>query len=339
MKVDEFIKKVMEKTDDVFIPEGKIEKRLPTGIQSLDKILGGGIPEGTITQIYGLEGVGKSTASYHIIGSAIKNGYETCLIALERYSEDYAAACGVDIRSPLYRVVSASFAEHTFNTIIYMIRETPIKVIVVDSIVAVPPKSVLEKKQPTQDMDKGPTIGAMSRVISDFIKKVQLSIRRNGIILILVNQFTTNIGGYHSSLSPDGGLSLQYNTDIKIKMHGKEVDRNNSDKTTVSLTLDKSKLWGTTSRGSTKIDIYHGKGIDLYADLMNICESGGVISKKGAWYSYGDIKWQGTKGFRELLEKDEKLANEIKEKAKTAEVKWLNEEEGEEGFKEETEGK
>jgi hypothetical protein len=63
------------------------------------------------------------------------------------------------------------------------------------------------------------------------------------------------------------------------------------------------------------VDIYHGKGIDKNKDLVNICETLGIISKKGAWLNYGKNKWQGVSSAVEQLQTDEKLREELYEKA------------------------
>jgi predicted ATP-dependent serine protease len=60
--IDDFIKK----DDNVYRPSGEVNFRIPTGSIALDRMLGGGIPAGRITQIYGEPDVGKTTLAYHI---------------------------------------------------------------------------------------------------------------------------------------------------------------------------------------------------------------------------------------------------------------------------------
>src|SRR5947209_5127198 len=42
---------------------------IPTGIRALDDLLGGGLPKGHITEIYGLPGCGKTTVGYHTLAA------------------------------------------------------------------------------------------------------------------------------------------------------------------------------------------------------------------------------------------------------------------------------
>ncbi len=52
---------------------------LKTGVDGLDAILGGGIPEGHIVAVVGMYGTGKTMLGLHFIYEGLKNG-ETCMI-------------------------------------------------------------------------------------------------------------------------------------------------------------------------------------------------------------------------------------------------------------------
>ena len=45
-------------------------ERIPTGIMKLDAAIGGGIPRGRITEVFGKEGGGKSTLALHTVARA-----------------------------------------------------------------------------------------------------------------------------------------------------------------------------------------------------------------------------------------------------------------------------
>ena len=293
----ELIQTVVNKNTSAYVPPGKVTWRLPTGIITLDRILGGGFPGGSIIQAYGLEKSGKTSLAYRIAGQAVKAGLSTLLIPLEKYSEQYAEACGVNIDAPNLHIVAADYAELIFNLCIEAVRNYDTQVIVMDSISAATPKADLEKKQKTEDMDKGFNIGTQARSVSDFIRKIQQPVRRKEAIFFTVNQLSHDIGRWGSRLKPKGGEQLQYFSDVKLNMWGREHKDSNDPYIESMITVDKGKDWDIIPYGSTSLFIYHAKGIDAEADLVLACEKACIIEKKGAWYSYGEHKVQGMSNF------------------------------------------
>lgn len=307
----ELIDTFVSKSDSVYVPPGKTTWRLPTGILTLDKVLGGGFPGGSIIQLYGLEKSGKTTLAYRTAAQAVKNGYSTLLIPLEKYSEQYAEACGLDINSENLHIVAADYAELVFNLCIEAVRNYDTKVIIMDSISAATPKADLEKKQKTEDMDKGFNIGTQARSISDFIRKIQQPVRRKEAIFLTVNQLSYEISRWGGRRVPKGGLQLQYFSDIKINMWGKEYTKVVEPYIETILTVDKGKDFDIVPYGTTTLTIHHAKGIDVETDLIAACEKIGIVQKKGAWYVYKDNKIQGMSNFASLLKENFDLRNEL----------------------------
>lgn len=307
-----------EKSDSVYTPAGRTTWRLPTGILTLDKILGGGFPGGSVIQLYGQESSGKTTLAYRTAAQAVKLGYSTLLIPLEKYSEQYAEVCGVDLSSPKFHVVAADYAELVFNLCIEAVRNYDTQVIVMDSISAARPKADIEKKQKTEAVDKGFNIGTQARSISDFIGKIQGPIRRKQAIFLTVNQLSYQIGRWGGRKVPKGGEALQYFSDVKLNMWGK-VNKATQD-ITVYITVDKGKEWEIIPFGSVVLNLAHAKGFDTEADLINACEKAKIITKKASWYIYEDEKVQGLDGFAELLRSNIDLKNELYDKAAKADI-------------------
>lgn len=314
----ELIDTFLSKRDDVYVPPGKVTWRLPTGILTLDRVLGGGFPGGSIIQIYGPEKAGKTTLAYHTAAQAVKAGYSTLLIPLEKYSEQYAEACGLDVHAKNLNIVAADYAELVFNLCIEAIRNYDAKVIVMDSISAATPKADLEKRQKTEDMDKGFNIGSQARAVSDFIRKIQQPIRRKEAIFLTVNQLSMEISHWGGIAKPKGGMALQYFSDIKLSMWGKENKETQAIETRV--TVNKGKDWDVIPFGTANLFIYHAKGIDVDADLIMACEKAGIIEKKGSWYAYGEAKAQGMDKFGAILKDDPELRKELFDKATSVDI-------------------
>ena len=79
-------------------------KRLSTGIAELDKMMGGGIPEGDSLLIAGSSGTGKSLLSTHFIDSGIRAGEPGIVAVFEERPDEYAgraSSFGLDLNTPM----------------------------------------------------------------------------------------------------------------------------------------------------------------------------------------------------------------------------------------------
>ena len=66
-----------------------------------------------------------------------------------------------------------------------------------------------------------------------------------------------------------------------------------------------------------EFDVIYGEGICKLCDLIDIASELKVISKSGAWYSYGDIRLgQGKEQARKFLMENPEIANEIEKKVR-----------------------
>ena len=79
------------------IPEQQSERaerstrRLGTGIEGLDEMMGGGIPEGDVVMLTGPAGSGKTTFATHFVANGLENN-ESCVVAVfEEFPEAYLA--------------------------------------------------------------------------------------------------------------------------------------------------------------------------------------------------------------------------------------------------------
>lgn len=65
-------------------------KRISSGIRSFDAITAGGIPENTVTMVYGPPKAGKSVFAYHFLAESLKEG-EACIIVTTDYGAEELA--------------------------------------------------------------------------------------------------------------------------------------------------------------------------------------------------------------------------------------------------------
>jgi len=65
-------------------------RRISSGIGSLDAVTSGGIPENTVTMVYGPPKVGKSVFAYHFIAESVRSN-EACVIVTTDYGAEELA--------------------------------------------------------------------------------------------------------------------------------------------------------------------------------------------------------------------------------------------------------
>ena len=307
--VGELVDILLKKTDSVYVPTGTVKWRLPTGVPSLDRILGGGIPSGSITQIIGPSQSGKTSLAYRITGEAVKRGYSTLLVPIESYSEAFARTCGIDIDAKNYHPLTGDFAEIIFNTCIEAIREYGAEVIVMDSIAAAIPRADLEKKQKIEDGDPSFNVGTRARAISAFIHQLLIPLKRHSAMFITVNRLTASINRFGGGLTASGGETMKYDNGITINMWGKPDRDTGVIESNVVIT--KGKEDDVKEFKATTLYFSHGVGVDVYRDITDTGVDLRIIKKAGAWFSYGDKKFQGASGFAEALKADKELYDEI----------------------------
>jgi recombination protein RecA len=64
-----------------------------------------------------------------------------------------------------------------------------------------------------------------------------------------------------------------------------------------------------------EVDLYYGRGFSKESDIIELGVLYEIVSKTGAWYSYGDNRLgQGKEAVRKLFEENRPLFEEIKAK-------------------------
>lgn len=139
---------------------------LSTGFKKLDDILGGGIPKGCITEIYGARDVGKTTLALNIIKQVQKKGkislYFDCDYSWDR---EYARKVGIDFET--FDVIVSKPNEYMLQAIEILIDKDLIDVIVIDTITSL----AIGRKQ-----------------LFNILKKLSGKIKKNNITVILLSQ-------------------------------------------------------------------------------------------------------------------------------------------------------
>ncbi len=280
---------------------------IPTGSLSLDLALGvGGIPRGRIAEIYGPESSGKTTLCQHIVAEAQKLGGTDAYIDMEHALDpSYAAKCGVDIDNLL--VSQPDTGEQALEITETLVRSGAVDLVVVDSVAALVPRSELEG-----DMGDA-TMGVQARLMSQALRKLSGAINQTKTSVVFTNQLRQKIGVmFGNPETTTGGQALKFYASIRLDVRriqaikmGEEVIGN---RTRVRVVKNKVAPPFRTA----EFDIMFNEGISKVGDMLDLATKLEVITKRGAFFSYGDIRiGQGRENSKEYLRQNPDLANEI----------------------------
>ncbi|MEW6285373.1 MAG: recombinase RecA [Chloroflexota bacterium] len=292
----------------------------PTGSLSLDIALGvGGVPRGRITEIYGPESSGKTTICQHIIAEAQKMGGVAAFIDMEHALDPvYAARCGVDIDNLL--VSQPDTGEQALEITETLVRSGGIDVIVIDSVAALVPRSEIEG-----DMGDA-TMGVQARLMSQALRKLSGAINQTKTAVIFTNQLRQKIGVmFGNPETTTGGQALKFYASVRLDVRriqaikmGEEVIGN---RTRVKVVKNKVAPPFRTA----EFDIMFNEGISKAGDVLDLATKFEVIQKRGAFFSYGDIRiGQGRENAKDYLRANPDLMAEIeaiiRQKAMSGEI-------------------
>ena len=265
-----------------------------------------GIPKGRITEIYGPESSGKTTLCQHLVAEVQKMGGTAAFIDMEHALDPaYAAKCGVDINNLL--VSQPDTGEQALEITETLVRSGAVDLVVVDSVAALVPRSELEG-----DMGDA-TMGVQARLMSQALRKLSGAINQTKTSVVFTNQLRQKIGVmFGNPETTTGGQALKFYASVRLDVRriqaiklGEEVIGN---RTRVRVVKNKVAPPFRTA----EFDIMFNEGISKVGDILDLATKLEIITKRGAFFSYGDIRLgQGRENSKEFLRQNPDLANEI----------------------------
>ncbi|GAB4303669.1 MAG: recombinase RecA [Myxococcota bacterium] len=278
-----------------------------SGSFQLDRALGvGGYPYGRIIEIFGPEAGGKTTLALHAIAEIHRRGQEAAFIDAE-YALDskYAESIGVDMKRLL--VSQPDSGEQALELVEELSASDGVKLVVVDSVAALVPKSEIEGD--IGDMH----IGLHARLMSQALRKLTSVTARHDTTVIFINQIRHKIANaYGNPETTTGGVALKFYASIRLDVRRvgqvKEGEEIIGNRTRVKVV--KNKL--APPFKNVEFDIVYGKGVARSAELLDNAIERGIIEKSGAWFSLnGNRLGQGRQKVLSYLEENPDIMNEL----------------------------
>jgi recombination protein RecA len=287
---------------------------IPSGSLSLDLALGvGGIPKGRITEMFGPESSGKTTLGQHVIAEAQKQGGIAAYIDVEHALDPvYASHCGVNVDDML--ISQPDTGEQALEITEALVRSGAVDIIVVDSVAALVPQAEIEGEM-------GDThVALQARLMSQALRKLASTIGKTKTAVIFINQLREKVGIVFGNpeVTP-GGRALKFYSSVRIDLrradtikHGNEAVGNR-----VRARIVKNKV--APPFKSAEFDIMYAHGISKEGDLLDLSVGLGLVSKSGAFFSYGDTRLgQGRENAKQYLADNPELAQEIRQRIRAS---------------------
>lgn len=252
-------------------------KRWSTRIEDLDAIIGGGMPEGRVVEIFGPESSGKTTLLYHLCG--LHN------IALDIPIEgtfDAERAKVFGNRPKQLLIYRAKYGEDAFNKTIKF-SKAGIPLIGIDSVPSMVPKEDAEKvlKSAEKDSIEEQRIGGTARLMNKYLPTIEEIIEVTGTTLIFVNQVRDKMNAmmFGEKTDTPGGRKLKHACSLRIQVARRawieipnKDPRNSAATEKIGLIMKckvvKSKV--SNPMGECEIPLFFDRGFVNYADVNAI---------------------------------------------------------------------
>jgi recombination protein RecA len=277
-----------------------------TGALTLDLALGGGYPRGRVVEVYGPESSGKTTLTLHAIAEVQRRGGVAAFVDAEHALDPvYAAALGVDIENLL--VSQPDTGEMALEIVDQLVRSAAVDIVVVDSVAALTPRAEIEGEM--GDL----AVGSQARLMSQAMRKITGNIGKSGCTVIFLNQLRQKIGvTYGNPETTTGGNALKFYASVRLDIRRIQTLKRGTEEYGIRAKVKVAKNKVAPPFRIAEFDILFGRGISTLGCLLDLAEETGVVTRKGAWYSYeGDNIGQGRDNTISWLEQNPDKAQVI----------------------------
>jgi len=260
----------------------------PTGALTLDLALGGGYPKGRVVEVYGPESSGKTTLTLHAIAEVQRRGGVAAFVDAEHALDPvYAAALGVDIANLL--VSQPDTGEMALEIVDQLVRSAAVDIVVIDSVAALTPRAEIEGEM--GDL----AVGSQARLMSQAMRKITGNIGKSGCTVIFLNQLRQKIGvTYGNPETTTGGNALKFYASVRLDIRRIQTLKRGTEEYGIRAKVKVAKNKVAPPFRIAEFDILFGRGISTVGCVLDLAEETGVVTRKGAWYSYeGDNIGQG----------------------------------------------
>ena len=152
-----------------------------------------------------------------------------------------------------------------------------------------------------------------SRLMSQAMRKITGNIGKSGCTVIFLNQLRLKIGvTYGNPETTTGGNALKFYASVRLDIRRIQTLKRGTEEYGIRAKVKVAKNKVAPPFRIAEFDILFGRGISTLGCLLDLAEETGVVTRKGAWYSYeGDNIGQGRDNTITWLEQNVEAKDQI----------------------------
>jgi recombination protein RecA len=297
-------------------------KRIPTGILTIDRLLGGGFARGRHVELFGDWLVGKSLLAYMTMALAQERGEVCACIDAENVFDKawFAELGGNPDELIMGEKINASTMGNVLRLLIQKTEEIQgVDIVLIDSVA-----SLLPKEEELHDLEESLQPARLAALMSTLLR--QLTMQNQDTLFLWTNQWRDKISRVPGLQSTPGGRALGFYASTRIEMaqgeketeevavvrHGAYVKRKQVLGRWVQCTVRKEKTGARPESSKSFLLNYDTRRPDVARELIDLGMEDGLIVRHGDYYHVTgsddkEIKMHGIKNAVKKIDADDEL--------------------------------
>jgi len=279
-----------------------------TGVMPFDYVTAGGIPCGRITELAGVPMAGKSTISFYVMNSFIRDFPEKKVLYIDlehALDKTWAIKNNFDVYDEHFRIIDPDSGEETLRLAEMAIKTGEFSLVVLDSLVSM----AFDDEQTYKVGNDGTTttekIGVLPKKLTGWLKRNVPVIAASNASLFILNQARANISPYGGATTIPGGFAKDHYSSIRMEVRPKQIAEGSGDNLEILgvnsiYKCTKNKVGPFGRRG--ELTIYTATGLSVRDSNIEFLCNNGFIKRSGPYYEYNGEKHLGMNGLKSAFE-------------------------------------
>ena len=283
-------------------------KVIPTGLDLLDEIIGGGIPTPSIVEIFGSESTGKTALAINLAGRYQANNKKGVLFidAEKTFNTKFANLLGLDTDKN-FKYIKNSELEKIFEFLKALAKDNnEIGFVIIDSLASLIPQEEL-----ATDFTKETQMALKAKKLARVLRN--LVALNKDMIIVIINHIIDNPNSMYAGKTTPGGRALKFYSSLRLQT---KLSAKSKDGLHINVYVAKNKTAQPFKETTLKLDFNSGFDEAFnYYEYLNA--SGDIVRGRG---EIDGTKFFGYEAFKKLFSQPQykkaiiKLVSEKKKK-------------------------